>query len=79
MKYPKINYTIYAIIISVSALYLMLKIVPDIWLRDKYIYSDMGTIIEKKQDLTLFAPYESAGGYLFYVIPTRTSGHALRA
>ena len=45
-------------------------------LHDKYVYSDMGTLLVGKAPVPQFVPFKSASGYLFYAVPTRTRGNA---
>jgi hypothetical protein len=46
-------------------------------LHDKYVYSDMGTLLVGKAPVPQFVPFKSASGYLFYAVPTRTRGNAV--
>jgi hypothetical protein len=47
-------------------------------LHDKYVYSDMGALLSKKTPVAQFVPFKSPSGYLFYAIPARTRGNAVR-
>jgi hypothetical protein len=46
-------------------------------LHDKYVYSDMGTLLSKNAPIARFVPFTSVSGYLFYAVPTRTRGNAI--
>ena len=47
-------------------------------LHDKYVYSDMGTLITQNAPMARFVPFTSVSGYLFYALPTRTRGNAVK-
>jgi hypothetical protein len=46
-------------------------------LHDKYVYSDMGTLVANKAPMARFVPFTSVSGYLLYALPTRTRGNAI--
>jgi len=45
---------------------------------EKRVYSDMGFIVANEVKLPLFEPIRSRSGYLFYVFPTKSAGHATK-